>query len=57
MVRSGKTGTGIARQTPGHIGTLRISWGEMLMWSSVVQCGTEIAEENQCDLRSGPQWQ
>ena len=54
VVPSGKTGTGIARQSSCHIGTLRISWGEMLMWSSVVQCGTEIAEENQCDLRSGP---
>lgn len=54
MVRSGETGTEIARQTPCHIGTLRISWGEMLMWSSVVRSGMRIARENECDLHSGP---
>ena len=54
MVRSGETGTEIARQTPCHIGTLRISWGEMLMWSSVVRSGMRIARENECDIHSRP---
>ena len=26
-------------------------------WTEVARSGTEIARENQCDLRSGPHWQ